>query len=108
MCFICGLEDHIFANFPKPDTLDNKFHWKTEKPKNCSYRSTKIDKAPENGTDQSKSQKMNASMTYISSNVESPRGYFVDSSQPTNWILDSGTTCHMKPKVSGCVLGSLV
>ena len=30
-----------------------------------------------------------------------------DSSQWTNWILDSGSTCHMKPEVTDFVPGSL-
>ena len=30
-----------------------------------------------------------------------------DSSQLTNWILDSGATCHMKPEVSDFIPGSL-
>ena len=33
--------------------------------------------------------------------------YFGDSSQLTNWILDSGETCHMTPQVSDFILGSL-
>ena len=33
--------------------------------------------------------------------------YFGDSSQLTNWILDSGATCHMTPHVSGFIPGSL-
>ena len=49
-CFRCGSEDHFITNFPKPDTSDNKVHWNTEKPKTCTYRSTKIDKTSENST----------------------------------------------------------
>ena len=30
-----------------------------------------------------------------------------DSSQLTNWILDSGATCHMTPEVSDFITGSL-
>ena len=30
-----------------------------------------------------------------------------DSSQLTNWILDSGATCHMTPEVSDFISGSL-
>ena len=33
----------------------------------------------------------------MSGNYEGPSRNFGDSSQLTNWILDSGTTCHMKP-----------
>ena len=42
------------------------------------------------------------------SNKESPKRDFGDSSQLTNWILDSGATCHMKPKYSRFLPGSLV
>ena len=32
---------------------------------------------------------------------------FGDSSQFTNWVLDSGSACHMTPEVSGFIPGSL-
>ena len=32
---------------------------------------------------------------------------FGDSSQLTDWILDSGSTCHMKPQLSDFIPGSL-
>ena len=34
-------------------------------------------------------------------------GDFGDSSQLTNWILDSGAMCHMTPEVSDFIPGSL-
>ena len=40
-------------------------------------------------------------------NYERPSGNFGDSSQLTNWILDSGATCHMTPEVSDLIPGSL-
>ena len=40
-------------------------------------------------------------MTYMSGNDKSSSREFVDSLQLTNWILDSGETCHMTPQVSG-------
>ena len=33
--------------------------------------------------------------------------YYGDSSQLTNWILDSGATCHMTPEVTDFIPGSL-
>ena len=36
----------------------------------------------------------------MSGNNKCPSGKFGDSSQLTNWILDSGATCHMTPEVS--------
>ena len=36
----------------------------------------------------------------MSDNENFPSRYFGDSLQFTNWILDSGATCHMTPEVS--------
>ena len=44
-------------------------------------------------------QNIYASMTRMYYNDECPSGNFGDSSQLTNWILDSGATCHMTPEV---------
>ena len=43
----------------------------------------------------------------MSDSGESPSRDFSDSSQLTNWILDSGATCHMMPQVSDFIPGSL-
>ena len=43
----------------------------------------------------------------MSDNDECPSGRFGDSSQLTNWILDSGATCHMTPNVSYFIQGLL-
>ena len=40
-----------------------------EKPKNCAYRSEKIDKTPENSTDESEPYKVYASMAHMSTNA---------------------------------------
>ena len=69
--------------------------WNTDKPKTCAYKSTKIDKASNNSTEQNYYQKIYASMACMYSNVESPRRDFGESLQLTNWILESGATCHM-------------
>ena len=50
---------------------------------------------------------MYAYMAHMSDNDESPSRGFGDSSQMTNWILDSGSMCHMKPQVSDFIPGSL-
>ena len=42
----------------------------------------------------------------MSGNEESSIRYFSDSLQLTNWILDSGATCHMAPQVSDFIPGS--
>ena len=36
----------------------------------------------------------------MSSNAEITRRYFGGISQLTNWILDSGATCNIKPEIS--------
>ena len=47
-------------------------------------------------------------MARINPNVESTGRYFGDSSQLTNWILDSGATFHMTPDILDFISGSLV
>ena len=39
-------------------------------------------------------------MARMSDNENVSTRYFGDSSQLTNWVLDYGATCHMKPQVS--------
>ena len=46
-------------------------------------------------------------MARMSGNDKCPAENFGDSSQLTNWILDSGATCHMTPEVSDFIPGSL-
>ena len=50
---------------------------------------------------------MYTSMARIYDNNECSSRYFGDSSQLTNWILDSGATCHMMPQVSDFIRGLL-
>ena len=76
-----------------------------EKTKLYAYISTEIDKTWENSTYQSESQKIYASMVLIYSNMEITRRYFGDSSKLTNWILDSGETCHMTSEISDFIQG---
>ena len=46
-------------------------------------------------------------MARMSDNDECPSGNFGDSWQLTNWVLDSGTTCHMMPEVQDIIPGQL-
>ena len=46
-------------------------------------------------------------MARMSINDERKGEKYGDSSQLTNWILDSGATCHMTPEVSNFIPGSL-
>ena len=46
-------------------------------------------------------------MARMSGNTKSYRRDFGDSLQLTNWILDSGATCYMAPRVLGFIPGLL-
>ena len=46
-------------------------------------------------------------MARMSSDEERKSEKYGDSSQLTNWILDSGATCHMTPEVLDFIQGSL-
>ena len=54
-----------------------------------------------------KYQHMSTCMERMSGNDKSSSRYFCDSSQQTNWILDSEETCHMTPQVSDFIPGQL-
>ena len=43
-------------------------------------------------------------MACMSNNEEIPRRNYGDKLQLKNWILDSGTTCHMTTEISGFIL----
>ena len=62
--------------------------------------------ACDNGKDDN-DHKIYASMARMSSDEERKNGEYGDSSQLTNWILDSGETCHMTPEVTYFIPGSL-
>ena len=51
--------------------------------------------------------KIYASIARMSSKNECSGENYGDSLQLTNWILDSGATCHMTPEVSDFIPGSL-
>ena len=43
-------------------------------------------------------------MAHMSSNAESTRRNYGNSSQQTNWILDSGAACHVTPEIYDFIL----
>ena len=51
--------------------------------------------------------KVYASMARMSNDDVNKNKDYGDSSQLTNWILDSGATCHMTPEVKDFIPGSL-
>ena len=60
------------------------------------YVLKKVNRACNNGENKI-DQTIYASMARMSGNDKCPSGNFGDSLQLTNWILDSGATCHMTP-----------
>ena len=58
----------------------------------------KVNRACENGKN-NYDQKIYASMERMSINDERSSEKYGDSSQFSNWILDSGATCHRTPEV---------
>ena len=97
--FRCGSEDHIIAKCPKP-------------PKECEKR-RKSGKSKENfipakyNSDDEDDLKVYASMARMSNDDKRKNKDYGDSSQLTNWIFDSGATCHMTPEVTDFIPGSL-
>ena len=85
-----------------------KVHWNMKKPQTCAYISTKIDKISEKYTDESVSQNIHVYMARMSTNTESTRRSYGDIFQLTNWILDSGATCHITLDISNFIPVSLV
>ena len=98
-CYRCGSEDHIIAKCPKP-TKDN------EKQSKQVRFNEKGNRACNNG-ENTDNLKIYASMARMSSDDERKSVKYGDSLQLTNWILDSGATCHMTPEVSDFIPGSL-
>ena len=62
--------------------------------------------ACDNGED-NEDQKIYASIALMSSDDERKSVKYGDSSQLTNWILDSGARCHIMPEVSDFIPGTL-
>ena len=95
----CGSGDHLIVKCSKPPKYNNK------RRKQVSFNE-KGNRARNNRKNNS-DQKIYAYMARMSNNDECPSGNFGDSSQLTNWILDSGATCHMTLEVSDFITGSL-
>ena len=98
-CFRCGSEDHMDAKCPKPP----KYNEKQQKQVRFNETGNRACDNGENNDD----HKIYASMERMSSDDEHKRVKYGDSLQLTNWILDSGATCHMTPEVSDFIPISL-
>ena len=90
-CFRCGSEDHMIAKCPKPPK-DNK------KRRRQVRFNEKGNRACDNGKNND-DHKIYISMARMSVNYERKSEKYGDSSQLTNWILDSGAMCHMTTEV---------
>ena len=98
-CFRCGSENYVIAKFLKPPKENDKQR------KQVRFNE-EVNIACDNSENNS-DQKIYASMARMSNNDKCLSGYFGDSLQLTNWILDSGGTCHITPEVSDFIPGSL-
>ena len=96
-CCRCGSKYCLIAKYTKPPK-DN------EKRQNKVCFNENFIRACNNGKNNS-AQKIYASMTRMSGNDKCPSENFGDSSQFTNWILDSGAKCHMTLEVSYFIPG---
>ena len=93
--FISGSEDNLVAKYPKPPK-DNK---KRQNKVRLIERGNNLSQEGCEKSDNDNDQRIYEPLEQMYGNDESPSRYFGDSSQLTNWILDSGATCHMTPKV---------
>ena len=82
-------------------------------PPKDSEKRRKSDKSREKGnsgkdnSDDDNDLKLYASIARMSNDDVRENKDYGDSSQLTNWILDSGATCHMTPEVTDFIPGSL-
>ena len=98
-CFRCKSEDHMIAKCPKPPK-DSEKRRKSEKSKEKGNRAC-------DNSDDDNDLKVYASMAQMSTDDKRESKDYGESSQLTNWILDSRAMCHMTPEVTDFIPGSL-
>ena len=89
----------MIAKFPKPPK-DSEKRRKFEKSKETGNRVC-------DNSDDENDLKVFASMARMSNDDKCENTDYGDSPQLTNWILDSGATCHMTPEVMDFIPESL-
>ena len=89
----------MIAKCPKPPK-------ENEKRQRQVLFNEKCNRACNNGKNDD-DHKIYASIARMYSNDKISSENYDDSSKLTNWILDSGATCHMAPEVSDFIPGSL-
>ena len=100
--FRCRHEYHLISKCPKPPKdIEKKLNQVR-----FSKRGKRVPQKECKNGDNDNDQNIHASMAQMSGNDESPSRDFGDNSQFTNWILDSGATCHMTPQVSDFIPAS--
>ena len=83
--FRCGSEDHLIAKLPKPPIKNEKWRKQVRFNKGGDRASQKECDNGKNNND----KKIYAYMARMSDNEKCPSRKFCNSSQLTNWILDS-------------------
>ena len=101
-CFRCGSEDHLIAKCPKPPK-----DGENKNGKKVSFKDKEKGNSAKDNIDDDDDLKVYASMARMSNDDVRKNKYYGDISQLTNWILDSGETCHMTPEVTDSIPGSL-
>ena len=100
-CLTCRSEDHLIENFLKPPKKHEKRKKQVRFSETCNIESPKEYSKGKDNNDQN----ICASKKHMSDNYECSSRDFGDNSQLTNWILNSGETCHMMPQVSNFIPG---
>ena len=75
--------------------------------KKVSFKDKEKGNSAKDNSDDDDDLKVYASMARMSNDDVRENKDYGDSSQLTNWILDSGETCHMTPEVTDFIPGSL-
>ena len=101
-CFRCSSKDHLIAKCPKSPKDGEK-----KNVKKVSFHDKEKGNSAKDNSDDDYDLKVYASIARMSNADVSKNKYYDDRAQLTNWILDSGGTCHMTPEVTDFIPGSL-